>query len=459
MSQVDALEPLDTPPLDQHRAQRSARLARSVVTSLLTKPLALIVPLVTVPLFLNYLGKERYGLYESIGALAAWVMLSNAGLGLGLMNKLTDTYVSGDRALARRYVSTMVMAMAAVALVGVLVIGAAVVAVDWSAHFPGAGAAGHGEIPWSLFAAGVITLLGLVLPVHLIYTAHQEIHRNNYWEAAARLAGLAAAFAVTYTDLGIAGVILAASGVPLLVRLVNTADLFLREKPWLLPTPRMFDRSILRALLTQGVCFLILQAGVVAIYESDKLIILKVLGPEEVTRYAVPGRLFVLMYGVFMLMITPLWPAHGEALRRGDFAWVRKALRNSLLIGCGSILAFGTVMFFAGPAIVRAWTGGKSADFSRELVVALTLMFTLRAWVDCRSIIVNSAGVLVPQLAFYGGHAVLNVVLAFLLAKRFGIEGVAWATVLSALVTSTWGYPWVLRRYIFSQRPQATTAS
>jgi Na+-driven multidrug efflux pump len=86
-------------------------------------------------------------------------------------------------------------------------------------------------------------------------------------------------------------------------------------------------------------------------------------------------------------------------------------------------------------------------------------MFALRAWVDCRSIIVNSAGVLVPQLAFYGGHAVLNVIVAFLLAKRFGIEGVAWATVLTALVTSTWGYPWMIRKYIFGKDNAAHAGS
>ena len=98
-------------------------------------------------------------------------------------------------------------------------------------------------------------------------------------------------------------------------------------------------------------------------------------------------------------------------------------------------------------------------DFSRTLIAGLTLMFALRAWVDCRSIIVNSAGVLVPQLAFYGGHAVLNVLLAFALAKRYGIEGVAWATVLTALVTSTWGYPWMVRKYIFGTRPTAHAGS
>jgi O-antigen/teichoic acid export membrane protein len=439
-----------------HRAERSKRLTLSIVSSLLSKPLALIVPLVTVPLFLRYLGKEGYGLYESIGALAAWVTLSNAGLGLGLMNRLTDTYVSGDRALARKYVSTMVIAMLAIAVVGGLLLALAVAAVDWPRHFPDAGPL-RSQVPWAIFAAGALTLLGLVLPVNPIYTAHQEIHRSNVWDAASRIIGLGACFAVTWTHWGLVGVVLAASGVPLLVRLANTADLFLREKPWLLPTPRLFDASVLRSMLGQGVVFLVLQAGVVAIYESDKLVILKLLGPDAVTRYAIPGRLFVMMYGVFMLMISPLWPAHGEALRRGDVAWTRRALRWSLVLGCGSILLFGTVMFFFGPQIVRIWTG-KPVDFSRTLIAGLTLMFALRAWVDCRSIIVNSAGVLIPQLAFYGGHAVLNVIVAFLLAPRFGIEGVAWATVLTALVTSTWGYPWMVRKYIFGKQQSAPHA-
>lgn len=433
---------------DSHRVQRSKRLTLSILSSLLTKPLAFVVPLVTVPLFLRYLGKEGYGVYESVGALAAWVTLSNAGLGMGLMNRLTDTYVSGDRALARRYVSTMVLATVVVAVGGTLALAALTAAVDWPAHFPDVGPLLRGQIPWAVFAAGALTLLGLVLPVSPIYTAHQEIHRGNAWDAVARVVGLGACVAVTYTSWGVVGVVLAASGVPLLVRLVNTADLFLREKPWLMPSLRQFDPGVLRSMLTQGVCFLVLQAGVVAIYESDKLIILKLLGPEAVARYAIPGRLFVMMYGVFMLMISPLWPAHGEALRRGDLAWTRRALRWSLLLGCGSILLFGTAMFFFGPRIVRLWTG-TPVEFSRSLVAGLTLMFALRAWVDCRSIIVNSAGVLAPQLWFFGGHAVLNVFVAFLLAPRYGIEGVAWATVLTALVTSAWGYPWMVRKYIF----------
>jgi len=47
---------------------------------------------------------------------------------------------------------------------------------------------------------------------------------------------------------------------------------------------------------------------------------------------------------------------------------------------------------------------------SRSLIVAVTLTFLCAPWVDCRSIILNSMNVLVPQIWFYTTHAVLNLV-------------------------------------------------
>src|SRR5687768_2495209 len=87
-----------------HRALRKKRLKQSLFSSLITRPISFLLPLITVPLFLKYLGgKERYGLYESIGALAMYIGITNAGLTLGLINHLTECHVSGDREQARRY--------------------------------------------------------------------------------------------------------------------------------------------------------------------------------------------------------------------------------------------------------------------------------------------------------------------------------------------------------------------
>ena len=46
----------------------------------------------------------------------------------------------------------------------------------------------------------------------------------------------------------------------------------------------------------------------------------------------------------------------------------------------------------------------------------MTAMFLLRAWVDSRSVILNSANVLLPEVYFFVAHAGLNLILAVILA-------------------------------------------
>ena len=102
---------------------------------------------------------------------------------------------------------------------------------------------------------------------------------------------------------------------------------------------------------------------------------------------------------------------------------------------------------------MRIWTRSDSIQVSRSVILAPTCTFALRAWVDCRSISLNSVGILKPQIFFYTTHAVANVVLAIALVGRFGIAGVAWSTPITAVFTAVWGYPYLMRRYIFSREP------
>jgi O-antigen/teichoic acid export membrane protein len=434
----------------ERRAARGRRLKLSILTSLLTRPLALLIPAVTVPLFLRYLGDERYGLYESIGAMAAWITLTDAGLGLGLVNRLTECHVSGDRELARRYVSSFFVTIFWLVLAAAVTLTLVVPLVNWTAVFPAAGELARRETPWAVWAAGLMMLLSLAASYPgAIYTAHQEVHRNNIWDAAGKVASLAAALVVVLTPFGLVGVIVAASGAAVLVRLVNMAYLFGREKPWLRPSPRLFDRTLLRATLAEALGLFVITASAMALFQTDKAIIGVVLGPAAVTDYAIVGRVFLITYGVYSLVIAPLWPAYGEAIRRGDLPWVRWALVRSLLVGCAGLLLTGVALYFFGDRILRLWTRGQEVQVSGPLVVGLTATFVLWAWMGCQSIVLNAAGVLRPQMLFIGGHAALNFVVAVVLAKAYGPAGVAWAIFLTGLVTSAWGYPWMIRKYVF----------
>ena len=440
-----------------HRRERSRRLIWAIVTALLTKPLAFVTPIITVPLFLHYLGKEGYGLFENIGALTVWLTLTNAGLTLGLINRLTECHVSGDRELARRYVSTLVFVLLGTTIAVTVLLTLITPLIDWSRVFTVEYAEVLRDAALAVWVAAMITIWGMLFSIpQPIYSAYQENHRANFWDAAAKIVTLIACVLVVRTRFGLVGVIVAAAGISTLMRLLNTLVLFGWEKPWLMPTPRAFDRSLLFGTIKQGIGLFVIGAAAMSIFQVDKVIIGKMLGQDAVADYSVIGRPFMLVFGLYSLLLAPLWPMHGEALRRGDIAWVRRVLSLSVLAGCGGIVLCGVAMFFFGDRILALWTRGQFVSVSRPLVLAMTALFVLWTWMGSLSILLNSAGVLRAQMWFISLHALLNVILAVILAKPYGVTGVAWSMSITGLLTSVWGYPWMLRRYIFQRKWTAT---
>jgi len=436
-----------------HRAERQRRLVLSIGSALLTRPLSLMIPLITLPLFLRYLGNEGYGLYEALGAMAMWLGQSTFGIGMGLMNKLTACHVSGDRAEARSYVSTVFFAEVFIACIGILIICAAVPWIPWKSIFPVSNSALAGQIQWAALAIGITMLVGAMVDTpSAIYCAYQELYTNNIWDAAIRILILVSSFAVVHTRWEIVGVVLVINGVPILLRIINMIWLLGWHKPWLRPAISLFRWSFLSSTLSQGIVFFCLNASLLAIYQSDKLVIGLVLSASQVTAYALLGRLFLVAYGVLMMVLAPLWPAYGEAVRRSDLAWVRRHVSLTLFLGFALILGFGALMLLRGNWIVRVWTHGQPVVISKSLVLAFTAMFLARAWVDCRSVVLNSSEVLKPQVWFFVIHAALNLALSIPMAKLFGVEGVAWCAPATAIATTLWGYPWMMRKHVYRGR-------
>jgi O-antigen/teichoic acid export membrane protein len=444
---------------EKHRRERSKRVWLSILSALFTRPMSVLVSVLSVPLFLKYLGAERFGLYESITALVAWLGLTNAGLGLGLVNKLIDCHVTENRSLARGYVSSLLMAFTVMVMVIGLAHTAVTMVVPWNRLFETSPMVTSSEVTWTVWLTGIILLLSFYSSVPpAIYSAFQELHRNNFWDASAKLVSLgAAALVAWFTDWGLPGMAVAFAGGPVLVRLLNLAWMVLFEKPWLRPSPGLFEWRLLRATAGDGAYLFLLQMSVILIFQTDKLVIGMAINPESVAAYAVVGKFFLLGYGVFQLLQIPLWPAFGEALRRGDTPWVKKHLALSLAAGCGMMLGCGAMLLVFGDSILRIWTRGQVPPVSRNLILAVTAMFASRAFLDSFGVVLIAAGRLRGQVIFFGSHAVLNLIVAVLVAAPYGVEGVAWAAAITGAVTSLWAYPWMTWRYVLGPHARLKT--
>ena len=176
-----------------------------------------------------------------------------------------------------------------------------------------------------------------------------------------------------------------------------------------------------------------LQMGITLIYGSDNLIITQFLGPEAVTQYAIPYQMFGLSLAVFNILIAPLWPAYGEAIARGDIAWVQKALKRSLKI---ILLSAGLVSLFLvifGNQLLNIWVGPKVSP-ALSLNLGLAVWMILLTFGGTLTILLNAANIFRFQIIFVTLTLLFSLILKCLFIQYFKLPGVIWGTILAYVV-------------------------
>ena len=137
-----------------------------------------------------------------------------------------------------------------------------------------------------------------------------------------------------------------------------------------------------------GRLFFTLQLGGVIAYQSDNYVINQVLGPEQVTQYAVPFYLFNLAPLLLNLALAPLWPAYAEAAARGDADWVRRTLSRSIKL---ALLVTGLpalILVLFGAPITHLWVGDKVVP-TIQLLLALGLLSVIVAVSNALAMFMN----------------------------------------------------------------------
>lgn len=86
---------------------RTSIVVRQALYSFLLKGVSVLVSFIYVPLLLNYLDSEKYGIWLTLVTVTNWVTLFDIGLGHGLRNKLTEALANQDIKRGRIYISTI----------------------------------------------------------------------------------------------------------------------------------------------------------------------------------------------------------------------------------------------------------------------------------------------------------------------------------------------------------------
>ncbi|MDQ3013711.1 MAG: hypothetical protein M3X11_23770, partial [Acidobacteriota bacterium] len=186
--EVLRLAPFDASTEEGRSQERYRRVLLSAGASITAKAITAATTLISIPLTVNYLGTERYGMWMTISSVIAMLAFADLGMGNGLVNSIAEAHGRDDRAAACRYVSSGFFMLLGVAVGIVLLFSMAYGLMPWPRVFNVTSELAMREAGPALavfvlcFAANIP--LGVVERVQLGY---QEGFVSSVWQSAGSL--------------------------------------------------------------------------------------------------------------------------------------------------------------------------------------------------------------------------------------------------------------------------------
>jgi len=307
-----------------------------------------------------------------------------------------------------------------VLLLAVLAVGPLV---PWARVFNVTDAQAVAEATPVVLVASMLTILCLPLAVAgSVLTGHQRVDVVNLLALATSVLGLFALLLAVYCRASMPVLAAALLSGPITAGLAQFAWGLRRGLIRL--DRRAVNWSDAWSLLSLGFRFLFMQLAGIVVFEAGAIIIAQRFGAGEVTPYAVTMRMVMIIISFLTAVLSPLWPAYGEAFHRGDAEWVRGTFVRSLKFVVAAWVPAAVALSLCGRWIIRVWAG--PAAVPDRLLLSAMLLFTLaQALGLVVSYLLNGVGRLKSQIVGGAVMAVLHVPLVLFLAGRVGVASVA----------------------------------
>ena len=423
------IKPFDLSSAEGRSQERYRRIAATTFSSFLARGIGMVTVLISVPLTLRYLGKERFGLWMTVSSITAMWSFADLGIGNGLMNAIAAAEGKEDKDAAQLATSSSFFVLLLIALIILSLLALFFHMIPWPDLFKVQSQLAKSEAGYA--AAILVVSLALSMPLGIAQRVHlgfQEGFTSSLWQMLGSIFTFTGIMIAAYFHAGVAWLVLASSGGLTLAMLVNWIVHFGWLRPWLRPRFKYFSWPVARAIVGAGLIFAALQGLAFLGFTSDNLIIAQFYGSSSVAGYAVVSRLFAAVF--FLQFITmPLWPASGEAVARGDYAWARRMFERAmrLCLVLGVLIALGFMLL--GKIFIARWAGPA-------MVPSFILLLGFAAWIMVASFyapiaaVLSSAPFLRDQLKIYGCAAISAFLLKITFAYFWGVPGVIWGAVL-----------------------------
>ena len=414
---------------------RNKMLFLNILFSGFLKIVGLLTSLVIVPITINYLNNEVYGIWMTITSILYWITTFDIGLGNGMRNYLAEALATNDTKLGKKYISTTMLLLSLIALSMAIVLLYPLITINFNSFFNTNAIAGN-ELRMAVVIAVGFTLMNFVLKnIGMIFVAMQKYAINDLLSISGNVIALILIYILTKVTTGnLVLVVLAYTMTSCVAFLLAAIPLFWKH-PELKPSLRFFDKSLGKKIVGKGFGFFVIQiSSCLVIFGAANFFITQSCGPAAVTTYNIAYKFFNLLVIAYTIILAPMWNAYTDAYVKGDMQWIKatfnKALKFWVLSICG-----GLGMLLICNLFYKLWIGNMvnvplSVSASTLIYVCF---FNLN---NCATYLINGLNKIFVQIIISLAVTALYIITVLAFGRKLGVEGIVLSMAASYAVMS-----------------------
>jgi O-antigen/teichoic acid export membrane protein len=395
---------------------RRQKAILNIIYSFGYKGISILIGFAYMPLLLDYLNQEKYGVWLTLTSILGWFSFFDIGLGNGLRNKLTIALANKDFKQGKTYVSTT-YALLSLIFGGLLIIFNLLnYFIPWTkilntTSFKFIDLYWLTSIVFSLFLIRFVVQL-----ISVIYFANQKPSLVDLMNTLGQVFSFILVFFLvkltTESDILLFGFVI--SFIPLFVLLIFSFVSFNGKYKFIAPSLSAVDFKYNNELFSLGAKFFFLQICSIIVFSTSNFFIAQFYGSQEVAVYNVAYKYFQMPIMIYAIIASPIWSAITDAYAKDDNIWLRKTINRMNFVSILFIVGI-IIMLLCSNWIFSIWLGNRIyVPFSLSLTLAI--FTSIQIIFTPYSLFVNATGKI--KLSMY--MTSLSMVLYFSSIYLFG---------------------------------------
>ena len=422
-------------------SDRSVLAKKNIIGMFFLKGISIFINLLIVPLTIGYLSSYKYGLWLTISSLVSWLSFFDIGFGNGLRNKFIESISIGKKKLAKIYVSTTYAILIILIIFGWILFSIVSFQVEWT-RVLNAPTDMSNELKYVIFIA--ITNFSFQFSLRLISTLFVAIQKPAiaalFDTVSQLLVVLFIMILIHFTNDGSLIYLSISQGVSyisvLLIGSIWAYKTILKDYS---PNINYVRFKYAKDLMSLGLKFFFMQIIAIIIYQTDNIVISRILGPSQVTVYNISYKYMQVLNMIFMIVLTPFWSAFTEAKAKMDYDWMKKVTKKLWMFFI-LLSTIGLLLDLISSFVYKLWIG-KTIFIPFMITVLMYFYQMLNIWGTLHTQLLAGLGKIKLQLYFSAIIGLLYLPVITYLCKMYGLNGILVGNILLMLFFTSWFGP------------------